>query len=100
MGRGCPRRCYHHRVTAPPIRITVGGKHALTVEQAAERYGLSASGMRSALWRLGLFQQPDAMLDSRKPLFLASRLDRAMDDRPGKGSPGQPRPHKPPKEQS
>lgn len=68
----------------PQIRITIDGRLALTVEQAAERYGLTRGGMSAALSRLTVAH--DAMLDGRKPLYLASRLDKAMKERPGKGS--------------
>lgn len=72
----------------PTIRITVDGKVALTVEQAAERYGLAASSMRAALTRLGDAVAQVAMLDGRKPLYNQAALDAAMKARPGKGSPG------------
>lgn len=67
------------------IRITVDGKLALTIEQAAARYGLKRSSMRGELTRLGAAVTPIAMLDGRKPLFLASTLDGLMEARPGRG---------------
>lgn len=76
------------------IKITIDGELALTVEQAAERYGVSANAVRIALGRAGLTDSPDDKLDQRKPLYLAARLDQLMTKRPGKGSPGVPKPHK------
>jgi hypothetical protein len=66
------------------LRITLDGRLALTVEQAAARYGLKPHSMTSALSRLRVV--PDAMLDGRKPLYLALRLDALMKGRPGKGA--------------
>lgn len=68
----------------PTIRITVDGRLALTVEQAAARYGIQPSSMSAALVRLGV--QPDAALDGRKKLYLAASLDAIMKARPGKGA--------------
>jgi hypothetical protein len=75
----------------PEIRITVDGKLALTVEQAAERYGLQPSSMRGELTRLKAVIAPVDHLDGRKPLYLAATLDRVMGNRPGRGAPGVPR---------
>ena len=68
----------------PRIRITVDGRLALTVEQAAQRYGLKPNSMSAALSRMGT--EPDANLDGRKKLYLAGRLDAVMKTRPGKGA--------------
>lgn len=66
------------------VRITVDGKLALTVEQAAERYGVATlSTMRSIIRRAEL--EPDGQADGRTPLYLATTLDRMMRRRPGKG---------------
>ena len=70
--------------TSPRVRITIDGRAALTVEQAAARYGLRLGSMSAALSRLGV--QPDAHLDGRKKLYLATRLDEIMKARPGKGA--------------
>lgn len=67
------------------VRITVDGKLALTVEQAALRYGLARSSMRAALARLDPPVEPVAQLDDHKNLYLASALDRAMRARVGRG---------------
>lgn len=75
----------------PTIHITVDGREALTVEQAAARYGLAPSSVRAALTRLGTAITPAAMLDGRKPLYDAEALDAAMEARPGKGAPGKPK---------
>lgn len=68
----------------PIIRITVDGKLALTVEQAATRYGLAHSTVSSAITRHRI--EPDAVLDGRKKLYLAARLDKLMKERPGRGA--------------
>lgn len=68
----------------PHVRITIDGKTALTVEQAATRYGLKPSSMSAALSRLAV--EPDAELDGRKKLYLATRLDEIIKTRPGKGA--------------
>lgn len=66
------------------IRITIGGRLALTVEQAAERYHLLPSSMSAVISRGQI--QPDAWLDGKKKLYLAARLDEIMKARPGKGA--------------
>lgn len=68
----------------PAVRITVDGRLAVTVEQAAERYGLAASSVRAIITRERI--EPDAELDGRKKLYLATRLDAILRARPGKGS--------------
>ena len=68
----------------PVVRITVDGRLALTVEQAAQRYRLTPASMRSALARLRMAAA--AELDGRKQLYLARELDAAMKARPGKGA--------------
>lgn len=75
----------------PEVQITVKGKLALTIEQAAARYGLAPSSMRGELTRLGDKIEPVDMLDGRKPLFDAETLDALMASRPGKGQPGRTR---------
>lgn len=66
------------------VRITIDGKVALTVEQAAERYGMLASSVRVAISREGL--EPDGELDGKKKLYLQSRLDAILKARPGRGA--------------
>lgn len=73
------------------IRITVDGKLALTIEQAAERYGVKPGSMRGTLSRLGTAITSAATLDGTKPLYLATALDRVMRARPGRGAPGRSR---------
>lgn len=68
----------------PQIRITVDGRAALTVEQAAARYKVEHSSMRAIISRLQL--QPAAALDGRKSLYLVAALDAAIKARPGKGA--------------
>jgi hypothetical protein len=65
----------------PTIRITVNGKPALTIAQAAERHGMPASGLRTALTRLPDLK-PAANLDGRTPLYYVTALDRALANRP------------------
>lgn len=73
-------------MTEPPtIRITVNGKPALTIAQAAERYGMARSSVRSALTRLGDALAPAAELDNRTPLYFVTALDKALAGRPGRG---------------
>jgi hypothetical protein len=67
------------------IRITYDGKLALTTAQAARRYGLGPSSMRTTLIRLRIEPLPEP-LDGRTPLYLATELDEAMKARPGKGA--------------
>lgn len=67
------------------IRITVDGAPVLTVELAAERYGLRPSSMSSELSRLGDVIEPIAQLDGRKKLYLVAALDAHMATRPGRG---------------
>ena len=66
------------------IRITLDGKLALTVEQAAARYGLQPSSMSAVITRGRI--EPDGHLDGKKKLYLAVRLDRLMRARPGKSA--------------
>jgi len=80
-------------VEPPVIRITVDGKLALTLGQAADRLGMTQSGLRRDLAR-----EPDAPepvpLDGRTPLYRARDIDdfgKRLRLRPGKGSPGKPR---------
>lgn len=80
----------------PRIRVTVDGKPALTVEQAARRVGVAASTMRGELTRYRDKIRPVADLDGRKKLYLESDIDEFWAARPGKGAPGMQRPHRPP----
>jgi hypothetical protein len=66
------------------VRITLDGKLALTVDQAAERYGLERSSVSAALTRGHI--DHDGMLDGKKKIYLAARLDRLILGRPGRGS--------------
>lgn len=74
-------------VDTPRIRITVNGKPALTVEQAAERKGVGPSTMRAELARYADQIQPAAELDGRKKLYLLKDIDAFWAARPGRGSP-------------
>jgi hypothetical protein len=67
---------------ADMVRITVNGRHALTVEQLAEATGLKPGSMRPALKRLGI--TPDAHLDGRTPLYLAAPTLKRLKERPGR----------------
>lgn len=79
---------------ADRIRILYDGKLALTTAQFAEKHGLNMDTARKTLSRLGVDSLPD-QLDGRTKLWPAALLDRAMKARPGKGAPGQPKPHVP-----
>ena len=81
----------------PEIRVTVDGRPALTVDQAAARYGLPPATMRKTLARLlaaGAIAEP-AHLDARTPLHLTAPLDKAMAARPGRGVGGGRPSHRP-----
>lgn len=81
----------------PVIRITVNGKPAYTVAQAAAHLGMPASGLRRDLAREAAAPTPVAPLDARTPLYDAADIDafgEFLGQRVGKGSPGVPRPHK------
>lgn len=67
------------------IKITYDGRLALTIGQAADRYGLTADAMKKALRRLPVEALPEP-LDARTPLYLATDLDAAMKARPGRGA--------------
>ncbi len=67
------------------IRITVNGKLAYTVEQAAAKYGVGPSSMRSVIARAGGQIEEAGRLDGKKALYLAAALDRLMAGRPGRG---------------
>lgn len=72
----------------PVIRITVNGKPALTVAQAAERLGMTQSGLRRDLTREPGAPEPVAPLDARTPLYAARDIDafgKQLQQRPGKG---------------
>jgi hypothetical protein len=79
----------------PTIRITVGGKLALTVEQAAARLGVPPKTLSGELTRYKDAIRPAAELDGRKKLYLQSEIDQWWKSRPGRGAPGKPKPHVP-----
>ena len=68
----------------PQIRITVDGRLALTIGQAAQRKGVEPATMRQAIRRMNL--QPVGSLDGRTDLYAAADLDAAWSTRPGKGA--------------
>lgn len=82
-------------MATPRIRITVDGRVALTVEQAAERKNVEAATMRGELTRHKETIQPAAELDGKKKLYLQSEIDAFWAARPGRGAPGVPKPHRP-----
>lgn len=69
---------------APVIRITVDGKLALTVEQAAARHGMQPSSMSALITRERI--EPVASLDGKKRLYAAAALDAIVRARPGRGA--------------
>lgn len=80
---------------SPRIRITVDGKLALTVEQAAARLGVPPKTLSGELTRYKNAILPVAELDGRKKLYLQKDVDAWWASRPGKGAPGKPKPHRP-----
>lgn len=76
----------------PRIRITVDGKPALTLEQAAERLAVPSHTLSKELSRYRAVIQPAAELDGKKKLYLQSAIDEWWASRPGKGAPGKPKP--------
>lgn len=67
----------------PRVRITIDGRVALTVEQAAARKGVKPKSITGEIARYGF--EHDAMLDGRKKLYLQARFDAWWDNRVGKG---------------
>lgn len=75
-------------------RITVNGKLALTLRQAAERYGIPQSGLRRDLSRETGAPRPiePPPIDERTPVYYFQEIDKFVKrERPGKGAPGRPR---------
>lgn len=80
--------CYA-RPVSDDVRITVGGRLALTVRQALDRYreqyGIdSMEAMHSIIRRAGLAVA--GKVDGRTPVYFAKALDTLMENRPGKGN--------------
>jgi len=71
--------------TMADIRITVDGEPALTVELAAERFGIKPKSMSGELTRHKTLQ-PVAALDGRKKLYRVADIEAMMAGRPGKGA--------------
>jgi len=69
---------------APVVRITVDGRLALTVEQAAARHGMAPNSMSSLISREGI--EYVAKLDGKKRLYAAAALDAIVRARPGRGA--------------
>lgn len=77
---------------ADDVRIYIGEKLALTVEQAAQRHKIkSLDTMHSIIRRARL--EPDGYATGRTPLYLAEAIDAAMAAR--KGTRGRPRKQQP-----
>lgn len=81
--------------SSPRVRITVDGKPAFTVEQAAAHLGVPAKTLSGELTRYKGAIQPAAELDGRKKLYLVKDINAWWAARPGKGSPGTPKPPRP-----
>lgn len=79
----------------PRVRITVDGKVALTVEQAAARLGIPTKTLSGELTRYKTAIRPAAELDGRKKLYLQAEIDAWWKSRPGRGAPGTPKPQRP-----
>jgi hypothetical protein len=78
-------------MSTPEVRITVNGRQALTYNLAAERHGMEPDAVRMALKRAEL--EPCGKLE-RLPLFYATAVRAVLRQRPGRGAPGVPRPHR------
>jgi hypothetical protein len=70
---------------APTIRITVDGKPACTVDQAATRHNLRPVSVRALISRAGDTIAPAAMLDGRTPLYHVAAIDKLIKSRSGRG---------------
>jgi hypothetical protein len=69
---------------APPeVVITVDGKLAYTVDQAATKYGIKRRSMNSIIERNSI--PVAANLDGNKKVYLAADIERVMGARPGHG---------------
>lgn len=69
--------------TPDKIRITLNGRHAMTLAQLSDATGLAAdTALRHALRRAGI--TPDAHLDARTPLYLAAPTLKRLRARPGR----------------
>jgi hypothetical protein len=75
-------------MATPRVRVTIDGRTALTIRQAAQRYGLGLSTMRAALTRLRQAGKltGEARLDDRTPVYPQRGLDALMRGRPGRGA--------------
>lgn len=71
-------------VTTPDvIKITLNGKHAMTLAQLSDATGMPAdTTLRHALRRAGI--TPDGHLDGRTPLYLVAPTLRKLKARPGR----------------
>lgn len=78
------------------IRITFDGRQALTVDLSAAIYGMEHDAMAKLIRRAGIEPLPERI--GRIPLFPAAAIEREIRNRPGKGAPGRPRPHRAPAE--
>jgi len=83
----------------PVIRITVNGRLAFTVEQAAAHVGVTPKSLSGELSRYKDAIYPIAKLDGLKRLYDADAFDAWWHGRPGRGMPGVKRPRvRPPKD--
>ena len=80
------------------IRITVDGHDVLTIGLAAAAHGLSHRAMRAILDRAGaqpvVDETGEPVRIGRQPLYAPAAVRAALSDRPGRGAPGVPRPHR------
>jgi len=75
---------------SPELRVTRGGRRALTVQQLAAETGLSIAAVYKLINRAGLDGELVGKVYDRAEALAAIR------NRPGTGRPGQPRPRKEP----
>lgn len=76
------------------LTIRYGGRPVTTVDLAAAEHGISPDAMGKFLRRAGIEPIPERI--GRIPLYYVTDVRQAIKDRPGRGAPGVPRPHKPP----
>lgn len=75
----------------PEIAVTVNGRRMLRIEDIAARAGITHDAAYSIVSRAK--KRPDARIGN---VYDEAEVELLLRDRPGKGGPGVPRPHRPP----
>jgi hypothetical protein len=73
------------------LKIMLNGREVLTAGQVAELAGIKTSGARMLIKRAGL-----RAVDEIGAVYDRAAIEAALESRPGRGAPGQPRAHRPP----